>query len=279
MINKKINLREDDPDIYMTTYLSEIGGTPRDAILILPGGGYEIVYSEREGEPVALAYMNEGLNAFVLHYSIKEKAVFPRSLCDVSLAVSHIRAHAKEFNINPNRVFVAGFSAGGHLAACLGTMWDLPEIRELTGIAYGDNKPNGVILGYALVSGKPNALQVGEAERNVITAAIAVLNGKEKEKLTEEDLDRYSVENYVKAETAAPMFAFHTATDFLPVVNPIILGIAYANAGLPFELHIYPNGPHGFSLATKATSLGNPILESEAVATWFGHSIEWMKNI
>ena len=277
MINKKINLREDDPDIYMTTYLSEIGGAPRDAMLVLPGGGYEMVCHEREGEPVALAYMNEGLNAFVLHYSIKEKAVFPRSLCDASLAISYIRAHAREFNINPNRVFVVGFSAGGHLAACLGTMWDLPEIRELTGIAYGDNKPSGVILGYALVSGKPNALQVGEAERNVITAAIARLLGKENP--TEEELDRYSVENYVKAETAAPMFAFHTATDFLPVVHPILLGIAYANAGVPFELHVYPNGPHGLSLANKATSLGNPILESEAVATWLGHSVEWMKNI
>jgi acetyl esterase/lipase len=278
MIRKSFTFEVLGHEIELYAYLEQ-GAHGKDSVLIFPGGGYEALSTDREGVAIANAYFERGLNAFVLHYSIKEKAVFPRSLCDVSLAVSYIRAHAKEFNINPNRVFVAGFSAGGHLAACLGTMWDLPEIRELTGIAYGDNKPSGVILGYALVSGKPNALQVGEAERNVITAAIAVLNGKEREKLTEEDLDRYSVENYVKAETAAPMFAFHTATDFLPVVNPIILGIAYANAGLPFELHVYPNGPHGLALANKATSLGNPILESEAVATWFDHSIEWMKNI
>ena len=269
MINKKINLREGDPDIYMTTYLSELGGAPRDAMLVLPGGGYEMVCHEREGEPVALAYMNEGLNAFVLHYSIKEKAVFPRSLCDASLAISYIRAHAKEFNIDPTRVFVVGFSAGGHLAATLGVMWDLPEVRELTGLAYGENKPTGVILGYPVISGKRYASHGGSFCR---------LLGKENP--TDEELELYSLENHVKSETAAPMFVFHTSTDqAVPVASPLLLSIAYANAGLPFELHIYPSGPHGLSLATKATSLGNPILESEAVATWLEHSVEWMKNI
>jgi acetyl esterase/lipase len=278
MIHNKINLREDDPDIYMTTYLSELGGAPRDAMLILPGGGYEVMCAEHEGEPVALAYMNEGCNAFVLRYSIKEKATFPRPLCDVSLAVSYIRAHAKEFNINPNRIFVVGFSAGGHLAATLGVMWDLPEVRELTGIAYGENKPAGVILGYPLISGKQSALQIkGEFERHGIYSAIYRLHGRSD--VTEEEIEKFSLENYVKPETAVPMFAFHTATDVLPVVHPLLLGIAYANAGLPFELHIFPNGPHGLSLGNRVTSLGNPMFEFKAYSTWLKHSIEWMKNL
>lgn len=269
MIHKKITLREDDPDIYMTTYLSELSGPPRDAMLVIPGGGYEIVCADREGEPIALAYMNEGFNAFVLHYSIGEKAVFPRPLCDASLALSYIRAHAAEFNINPNRIFVVGFSAGGHLAGSLGVMWDLPEVRELTGIAYGENKPNGVVLGYPVVSGKRYASHGGSFHR---------LHGKTD--LSDEELELYSLENHVKSETAAPMFAFHTSNDqSVPVASPLLLALAYAKVGLPFELHIYPCGPHGIALANEATSLGNPLFESEAVATWLGHSIEWIKNI
>lgn len=269
MIHKKINLREDDPDICITTYLSELGGPPRDAMLVIPGGGYEVVCADREGEPIALAYMNEGLNAFVLNYSIKEKALFPRSLCDASLAVSYIRTHAEEFNINPNRIFVVGFSAGGHLAGSLGVMWDLPEVREITGIAYGDNKPNGVILGYPVVSGKRYASHGGSFHQ---------LLGKTDP--SDEELELYSLENHVKSETAAPMFAFHTATDpVVPVASPLLLALAYTRAGLPFELHIYPDGPHGFALANKATSLGDPVLESEAVAAWIRLSVQWMKNL
>lgn len=269
MIHKKIALVEDDPDIYMTTYLSELGGPPRDAMLVIPGGGYEVVCADREGEPIALAYMSEGLNAFVLNYSIKEKALFPRSLCDASLAVSYIRAHAKEFNINPDRIFVVGFSAGGHLAGSLGVMWDIPEIREITGISYGANKPNGVILGYPVVSGKRYASHGGSFHR---------LLGKTDP--SDEDLELYSLENHVKRETAAPMFAFHTATDpVVPVASPLLLALAYAREGLPFELHIYPNGPHGLALANEATSLGNLDFESSAVSSWIKLSVNWIKSL
>ena len=98
--------------------------------------------------------------------------------------------------------------------------------------------------------------------------------------LSDEELELYSLENHVKSETAAPMFAFHTSNDqSVPVASPLLLALAYAKVGLPFELHIYPCGPHGIALANEATSLGNPLFESEAVATWLGHSIEWIKNI
>ncbi|MBE6607317.1 MAG: alpha/beta hydrolase [Ruminococcaceae bacterium] len=268
MIQKKINLREDDPDIYMTTYLSELKSTPYDAMLVIPGGGYYDVCADREGEPIALAYMTAGFNAFVLHYSVKEKAVFPRSLCDASLALSYIRAHAEEFNINPDRIFVVGFSAGGHLAGSLGVMWDIPEICEITGIEPGSNKPNGVVLGYPVVSGKRCATHLGSFQR---------LLGKNDP--TDEELELYSLENHVKAETAAPMFAFHTATDpVVPVASPLLLALAYAKAGLPFELHVFPQGPHGLALANRATSHGNPNIESR-VSSWVSLSVDWIKGL
>ncbi len=269
MIYKKISLRDDDPDICLTTYVSDLKGPARDAMLVIPGGGYYNVCADREGEPIALAYMNAGLNAFVLNYSVREKAIFPRSLCDASIAISYIRAHAEEFNINPDRVFAVGFSAGGHLAGSLGVMWDRPEICEITGIEPGSNKPNGVILGYPVVSGKRYASHGGSFHR--------LLNNTDP---TDEELELYSLENHVKPETAAPMFAFHTATDpVVPVASPLILALAYARAGLPFELHVFPKGPHGLALANKATSLGNPDQERDNVAAWVSLSVEWMKNL
>ena len=77
MIYKKIPLREDDPDIDLTTYVSDLKGPARDAMLVIPGGGYYNVCADREGEPIALAYMNAGLNAFVLNYSVRERRYSP----------------------------------------------------------------------------------------------------------------------------------------------------------------------------------------------------------
>lgn len=269
MIYRKIPLREDDPDIYLTTYVSDLKGPARDAMLVIPGGGYYNVCADREGEPIALAYMNAGLNAFVLNYSVREKAIFPRSLCDASIALSYIRAHAEEFNINPDRIFAVGFSAGGHLAGSLGVMWDRPEICEITGIEPGSNRPNGVVLGYPVVSGKRFATHLGSFQR---------LLGKDEP--SDEELELYSLENHVKHESAAPMFAFHTATDpVVPVASPLLLALAYAKAGLPFELHVFPKGPHGLALASKTTSLGNPDQERDNVAQWVDLSVGWIKSL
>ena len=269
MIYKKIHIREYDPDVFLTTYISDLRGPSRDAILVIPGGGYTDVCANREGEPIALAYMSAGLNAFVLNYSVREKAIFPRPLCDASMAVSYIRTHAEEFNINPNRIFAVGFSAGGHLAGSLGVMWDRPEIYELTGIEPGSNKPTGVILGYPVISGKRYAFHSGSFER--------LLNNTVP---TDEELELYSLENHVKPETAVPMFTFHTATDaVVPVASPLLLALAYARAGLPFELHIFPKGSHGVALANKATSLGNPDYERDNVASWVSLSVKWIENL
>ncbi len=269
MIQKKIYLRENDPDVYLTTYISEVPSIPRDAILVIPGGGYGVVCADREGEPIAFSYMNYGLNAFVLHYSIKEKAVFPRPLCDASLAMAYIRAHAEEFNINPNRVFAVGFSAGGHLAGSLGLMWNLPEVNAEIDIPEGSNRPTGVILGYPVTTSKEYASHRGSFHN--------ILGKKD---ATDEEYARYSLENHVHAGISAPMFAFHTAKDqIVPVEGTLLLAHEYAREKVTFELHIFPEGLHGLALANRATSHGDPISERANVAKWVEMSIEWMQNL
>ena len=121
----------EDESVHLTCYVRdeshEMKGPPRDAILVLPGGGYRSC-SDREAEPIALAYMHYGLNAFVLRYSIKENAVFPRPLIEAFKCVKFLKDNAERFNINPDRIFAVGFSAGGHLAASLGTMWHIEDV-------------------------------------------------------------------------------------------------------------------------------------------------------
>lgn len=110
----------------------------RPALLIFPGGGYQRC-SDREAEPVALSFSAQGFQTFVLRYSIKEKAKFPQPLLDAEGAIRALRTHADEWNLDPNRIAVCGFSAGAHLAACLATM-SAPELR-----------PNALVLGYGAV--------------------------------------------------------------------------------------------------------------------------------
>ena len=153
MLHKTIYLRQDDADIKLTTYIADERRVLRDAILVIPGGGYGQICDDREGEPIALAFLAQGLNAFVLHYSIGKKAKFPRPLVDASLAMQHIREHAEEYGIDPRRVFAVGFSAGGHLCASLGSLWNSDMLKEaLPEMPYGINRPTGTILCYAVLS-------------------------------------------------------------------------------------------------------------------------------
>ena len=92
----------------------------RPAVLILPGGGYQYC-SDREAEPVALAYLAEGFNAFVLRYTVGRDCPLDKALADAQAALSYLRDHAAALHIDPHRIAAVGFSAGGHLAAALGT--------------------------------------------------------------------------------------------------------------------------------------------------------------
>lgn len=131
-------------NVTLTAYLQPIGGEfpniiKRPAMLVLPGGGYTMC-SDREADPVALAYLEAGYQAFVLRYSVGKHAIWPNPLNDLEDAIALIRANADKWNLYPDKLAVVGFSAGGHLAGCAATM--------------AKNKPNAAILGYAAVEGE-----------------------------------------------------------------------------------------------------------------------------
>ncbi len=259
------------PDCTVTAYLhmQDKRWAPRPAIIVCPGGAYCFL-SDREAEPIATAYLDAGLQAFVLHYSVNENALHDAPLVEVALAVKHIREHAEAYDVDPARVFVIGFSAGGHLAAMSGVLWDDPVVRAAIGAPEEPAvicKPTATLPCYPVIS----------AHAPEWNQSIAVLTGIHDYKGTPE-ADRYSLELHVGPDTS-PSFIWHTFDDGgVNIMHTLFYTQALAKVGVPFEYHVYPHGPHGLSLATAETAGGNPDFDLPNVAEWFDASVRYIKG-
>lgn len=253
-------------NVYLDAYISDkIEGFNRKAILVIPGGGYSNVCSDREGEPIALAFIPYGYQAFVLHYTVDRKHPFPTQLIEVAKAIKHIRDHSEEYGIKQTQVFVIGFSAGGHLAACSGILWKFPEIYEQVPMPIGYNKPTGIILMYPVISHKYHKGSFLNLLCNLTPS--------------DEELESVSIERYVGGESS-PAFIFHTANDeIVNVQNSLCLANAYTTAHVPFELHIYPDAPHGIALANRITECGNGKWNDAAMSKWVKMVAYWADHL
>ena len=241
-------------------------GSPRPALLVIPGGGYARV-SDREDEPVMLPFLAHGYCVFSLRYSVGKNAVFPRPLIEAARAMYEIRSHAAEWNLDPARVFALGFSAGGHLTASLGTFWDLPEVIAGAGIPQGSDRPTGIVLCYPVITSGEHAHK----------GSFYHLLGTDTP--DEAALARWSVEKHI-SEKNPPAFFFHSSDDAgVPVENTLLAASAYAAKRIPFEVHIYPNAPHGSSLCNKLTACGVPGFINARMARWVEDAYEWMETL
>ena len=267
MINDKINLLHDHPECTLTLYVHDNDDTRRPTVVVCPGGGYSCVCRDREGEPIAQYYYANGFNACVLEYTVAPAKLGHLPAIEVGLAIKYMREHAEELGVDTSKVFTCGFSAGGHLAASAGIIWDRPEVLESIGdVPRGISRPDGMILCYPVItSGK-------YAHRGSIAN---LLSNRD---YTEEEGKIFSLECHVKPETP-PMFIWHTYSDGgVPVKNSTLLMDAYIDNGVPFEAHIFPNGPHGMALANGETWNGAQSMYDLHVAHWIELSVEWIKK-
>lgn len=227
----------------------------RPAVLVVPGGGYQLV-SDREGEPIALSFLNEGYVSFVLDYTVQTP--YPTVLNEALMAVAFIRQNAEKYGIDKEQVVAIGFSAGAHLVGMLATATE-NELNNLKGKA---EKPNIVILSYPVVTMGEFA---HEGSKNVIS---------DKGKI---DLNLLSVEKRVNANTV-PAFIWHTYEDqIVPMENSLLLANAYRKANIPFALHIFEKGWHGLSLSNEETSNQTPAdIELKHIGKWFEIAIDWL---
>ncbi len=261
-------LKESGSSAVLTTYISDVGAKneinrTRPAILIFPGGGYEFT-SEREAEPIALMFAHAGFNAFVLDYSVAPVR-YPAQLLEASAAVALIRKNHLEWNTLPDKIAVCGFSAGGHLAASVGTMWQENFIHKALDIGSGDNKPNAMILCYPVITGLEKAHR----------GSFDNLLGMDAEHSMTEYL---SLENRV-SPLCPPSFLWHTFDDnVVPVKNSLLMAAALEENNVPFEMHIYDSGVHGLSLCSAETA-ASPVQINSHAASWTKLCTEWLYRL
>ena len=272
MIHKKIEIKargmEAVGNLYTSFRDSSIERRPnekRPVILMCPGGGYEMT-SDREAEPMAMQFLAMGYHVAILRYSVCPVR-YPAALLQVAESVLYLKEHADEYHIDPEKIVVQGCSAGGHLAANYGIAWNSPFLTKLMGM---ENDPErlcvaGLLLCYPVITSGEKAHE--ESFRNLL--------GEQYEEKKEE----LSLENQVTPDTP-PTFLWHTATDeTVPVENSLYFFQACLQQGVSAELHIYPVGGHGLSLANEETCRANGIGVQKECQSWIGLAQTWLEEI
>ncbi len=209
-----------------------IGGKARGVVLVLPGGGYSN-HANHEGHSIACWLNGQGIHAYVLKYRVSPHR-HPAPLADVQRAVRMIRSRTEECGYE-NKVGVLGFSAGGHLCASAVTMYDWDVYEKTDEIDKFSAKPDAGILCYPVASFGEHA-HVGSA--NNLLGADHDLEQRKK----------MSPEEHINVETPT-CFIWSTSNDpVVKVQNSLLFAQKLANNGIQFELHVYPNGPHGIGM-------------------------------
>ena len=235
----------------------------RPAMLVVPGGGYTFV-SQREDEPIVLKFLSDGYNCFSLDYTINV-AGYPVQLSEIAMAVAYIRENAEKYSIFPDKICAVGFSAGGHLVGSLATRYNDERVLKLIGKTAEQVRPDAVIPCYAVVSFE---------KEDAHGTTRDVVSGKD-EKL----INYLDVVKNVRAD-CPPAFIWATREDDLvSAANSLKLSLAYHNAGVAYELHLFERGWHGLSTGDEQCNYdkdGNGL--SFECAQWIALAKKWLKN-
>ncbi len=242
-------------------YLPAKANANGQAMLIFPGGGYQILAYDWEGTDIAKFLNGKGIAGIVVKYrmpssvSQKDKHLVP--LIDAQRAVRMVRSMAEELNINTDKIGVMGFSAGGHLASTLGTHYNDKVYDSIDVIDEQSARPDFMALGYPVISFKSMMTHKG-SKRN--------LSGDKSEPSI---IEYFSNEEQVTEDTP-PTFLFHASNDkAVPVENSLAFYKALKDKGVSVTMHIYPTGGHGFSLAR----------DNRHLRTWTERLFEWMEAL
>ncbi len=249
-------------EIYLRENHEGICTNRRPCVIICPGGAY-VFCGDRDSEPNALAFLGEDFQAAVLRYTVRPTEDDPilgnSPMQDCAAAIRHMRTHAEEYGIDPDKIAVLGVSAGGHVAASSAIFWNHED--RIPGGSDGLSRPNALVLCYPVITG-------GEfAHRQSIGNLTGIMQPHEQNEL-------YSLERYVTSETC-PAFIWQPVGDStVPVDNAILIAQALRAHGVPFDLHLFSQGWHGIGLANM--EVGSPMPH---VASWFALCVRWLKDL
>ena len=230
----------------------------RKCLLILPGGGYNYT-SNRESDPIAFKFLSEDIACFILNYTVSPFE-YPYPLVDVFAALSYIRRNKDKYHVDADKISVLGFSAGGHLAGITSCYHENEEYANYLGIELSEMKINGCLLAYPVISS-----EIGH------TISINNITQGKKELFQKMSVDKHITENFPKT------FIWHTTFDqSVDVRNSLLLADQLALNKVFFELHIYPYGGHGQSLANR-TVYSNDSLDDEQIIK-HAYNTQWIDN-
>jgi acetyl esterase/lipase len=243
----------DQPAI--TPYLPPQETATGAAAVVFPGGGYEHLATDKEGTQIAAWLNHLGVAAFVVRYRLGPRYHAPVMQRDALRAVRVVRAHAGEWHVDPSRIGVAGFSAGGHMASTAGTHFDAGDPASADPVERVSSRPSFMLLAYPVVTmTDPYAHHGSRAELlgDVPTSAA---------------IDSTSNELHVTRDTP-PTFIVATTDDAsVPVENSLLFYRALHAAGVGAELHLFQHGRHGFGLAAS----------DPALSAWPALAAEWLR--
>jgi acetyl esterase/lipase len=248
---------KEDADIpTLTVYLPPADKATGAAVVVCPGGGYAFLASDHKGKQPAEFLNKLGVAAFVLKYRIAPRYHHPAPMQDAQRAIRTVRAKAKDYGVDPNKIGIWGFSAGGHLASTAGTHFDDGDANATDPIDQVGCRPDFLILCYPVITFTDTTMHRGSRDN--------LLGKNPDEKLVESLSNEKQV-----TEKTPPTFLFHTDEDKgVPPENSVLFYLALKKAKVPAEMHIYEKGQHGVGLAPK-----DPVL-----STWPDRLAAWMKG-
>lgn len=224
----------------------------RPALILCPGGAYQWL-SPREKDPPALAFLAMGYQVFLLEYSCGEQAGGFRPLRELAAAVCLLRRNAGSWHLDPEHIAVMGFSAGGHLAASLGALWNDPELQFSP-----ESRPDALILCYPVIS---TGAYCHEESVQMVSGGDPGVRKK------------LHVPDHVTS-SFPPTFLWHGgADDSVPPENSLMLALRLKQEGVPFEYHLYEKGAHGISTCTQEVETPD-----EACRTWLPLCQSWLNR-
>ncbi len=240
----------------LTIFLSEEETATGSGVVIFPGGGYGHLAMEHEGYDVAKRFNEMGLAAFVVKYRHGKQYGHPVPLLDARRAIRMVKHRSQEWNVNPESIGVIGFSAGGHLASTAGTLFEEGNPNDQDPIEKMSSRPEFMVLVYTVISMTEEITHQGSRNNLLGENPNSAL------------VDSLSTEKQVSSNTP-PTFLIHTSNDgAVPVENSLVFYQALKKVGVPAEMHIFEEGPHGFGLAED-----NPLLSGwmNQLQSWFKH--------
>lgn len=246
-----------DKDIpKITPWLADPEIATGTAIVVAPGGGYGHLASDHEGKQIAEWCNANGISAFVLQYRIAPDYHHPAPILDAQRAIRTVRARAVEWNIDPQKIGIIGFSAGGHLTSTAATQYDGGNATSSDPIEQVSCRPDFAILGYPVITMTDPHTHSG-SRKNLLG-----------ENPSEEMIAKMSGEKNVTPDTP-PCFLFHTTEDTVVVVeNPIMFYLALRENKVPTEIHVYEKGRHGLGLAA----------DHPGMSAWPAQCITWLQG-